>query len=55
MIHDISQPQISTNFTIDDIHKIREWHFEPIVFLVSEIERGNPFAEEIISTGLELV
>jgi hypothetical protein len=28
VIHDIPKPQISPNFTIDDIHKIREWHYE---------------------------
>jgi predicted nucleotidyltransferase len=35
--------------------KYRGVYFEPIVFPVSEIERGNPFVEEIISTGQELV
>ena len=28
--------------------------FEPIVFPVSEIERGNPFVREILTTGIEL-
>jgi precorrin-2 methylase len=28
MIHDVPKPEISANFTIDDIHKIREWHYE---------------------------
>lgn len=28
MIHDIPAPEISEKFTIDDIHKIREWHYE---------------------------
>jgi hypothetical protein len=28
MIHDIPKPEISADFTIDDIHKIREWHYE---------------------------
>jgi len=27
---------------------------EPIVFQTSEIARGNPFVQEIISTGLEI-
>ena len=29
--------------------------FEPIVFETAEIRRGNPFVNEILSTGLELV
>ena len=28
MIHDIPKPEISPNFTVDDIHKIREWHYK---------------------------
>ena len=28
MIHNIPQPELSPNFTIDDIHKIREWNYE---------------------------
>jgi hypothetical protein len=28
MIHNIPKPEISPNFTIDDIHKIREWNYE---------------------------
>ena len=28
MMHDVPKPKISDNFTIDDIHKIREWHYE---------------------------
>ncbi len=28
MIHKIPKPKISPNFTIDDIHKIREWNYE---------------------------
>jgi hypothetical protein len=28
MIHNIPAPEISLNFTIDDIHKIREWDYE---------------------------
>jgi hypothetical protein len=27
MIHDIPKPIISKEFTIDDIHKIREWNY----------------------------
>ena len=28
MISDIPKPKLSPNFTIDDIHKIREWNYE---------------------------
>ena len=28
MIHDIPMPEISPDFTVDDIHKIREWNYE---------------------------
>ena len=28
MILNIPKPDISPNFTIDDIHKIREWNYE---------------------------
>jgi hypothetical protein len=28
MIHDIPKPYISPNFTIEDIHRIREWNYE---------------------------
>jgi hypothetical protein len=28
MIHDIPKPDISPTFTIDNIHKIREWNYE---------------------------
>jgi hypothetical protein len=28
MIHDVPKPSISPDFTIDDIHKIREWNYE---------------------------
>ena len=30
MINDIPKPEISPNFTIEDIHKIREWHYETL-------------------------
>ena len=28
MIHDIPKPNISPNFTIEDIHKLREWNYK---------------------------
>ena len=30
MIHNIPEPLISSDFTIDDIHKIREWNYEKL-------------------------
>jgi hypothetical protein len=30
MIKNIPRPALSANFTIDDIHKIREWHYEQL-------------------------
>ena len=29
-------------------------YFEPLVFSTSEITRGNPFVNEILSTGIEI-
>jgi predicted nucleotidyltransferase len=29
-------------------------YFEPLVFETAEIERGNPFVNEVLRTGLEL-
>lgn len=28
MIHNVPKPNISSAFTIEDIHKIREWNYE---------------------------
>ena len=28
MIHNIPAPEVSPDFTIEDIHKIREWNYE---------------------------
>jgi len=28
MIREIPKPDISPNFTVEDIHKIREWNYE---------------------------
>jgi len=30
MIHNIPQPEISPEFTVDDIHRIREWNYEKL-------------------------
>ncbi|MDR2590758.1 MAG: hypothetical protein LBC71_07225 [Oscillospiraceae bacterium] len=36
MIHNIPEPDISPDFTIDDIHKIREYHYEMLKDATSE-------------------
>jgi hypothetical protein len=28
MIREITKPEISPAFTVSDIHKVREWHYE---------------------------
>jgi hypothetical protein len=28
--YNIPKPNVSAHFTIDDIHKIREWHYEQL-------------------------
>ena len=35
-------------------HKYKGVYFEPTVFPTEEIERGNPFVQEILRTGIEL-
>ncbi|MDR2599978.1 MAG: hypothetical protein LBC73_06845 [Oscillospiraceae bacterium] len=36
MIYNIPEPDISPDFTIDDIHKIREYHYEMLKDATSE-------------------
>ena len=45
MIHNIPKPTISPDFTIDDIHKIREWNYErrkdaTVEELLADIHKG---------------
>lgn len=45
MIHNIPKPDISPDFTIDDIHRIREWNYERLKDAtteerLTEIEKG---------------
>ena len=30
MINTVPEPELSSNFTIEDIHKIREWHYRQL-------------------------
>ena len=41
MIHDIPKPDISPAFTIDDIHKIREWDYERLKDATPEERRAD--------------
>jgi hypothetical protein len=36
MIHDVPKPETSPAFTIEDIRKIREWHYEILKDATSE-------------------
>ena len=48
MIHDIPKPDISPKFTIDDIHKIREWNYERLkdATIDERLQDINKSAEE---------
>ncbi|MCL2487725.1 MAG: hypothetical protein FWE80_03490 [Oscillospiraceae bacterium] len=46
MINNIPAPKISKGFTIDDIHKIREWHYEKMKDATADERRKE--AEENI-------
>ncbi|GHV24030.1 hypothetical protein AGMMS49959_19120 [Planctomycetales bacterium] len=50
MIYEIPDPQLSPNFTLDDIHKIREWNYERMKDATREeyIEDMNRQAEPVI-------
>ena len=41
MIHDLPKPKISPDFTIDDIHKIREWNYERLKDATPEERRAD--------------
>ena len=41
MIRDIPKPDISPAFTIDDIHKIREWYYERLKDATPEERRAD--------------
>ena len=41
MIHDLPKPKISPDFTIDDIHKIREWNYERLKDATREERRAD--------------
>ena len=41
MIHEIPRPEISPAFTIEDIHKIREWDYERLKDASPEERRAD--------------
>ena len=41
MIHDIPKPEISPAFTIEDIHKTREWDYERLKDATREEYRAD--------------
>jgi len=41
MIHNIPKPEVSPEFTIDDIHKLREWNYERLKDATSEERRND--------------
>jgi hypothetical protein len=41
MIHDIPKPNISPAFTVEDIHKIREWDYERLKDATPEEYRAD--------------
>jgi len=41
MIHEIPKPEISPAFTIEDIHKIREWSYERLKDATPEERRAD--------------
>ncbi len=47
MIHNITKPKLSPNFTIDDIHKIREWNYERLKDSTIE-EREAEYKEKML-------
>jgi hypothetical protein len=53
VIHDVPKPEISPDFTIDDIHRIREWNYErrkdaSVEERLSDISRGAEEARRAI-------
>ncbi|MDR1581451.1 MAG: hypothetical protein LBS35_13930 [Synergistaceae bacterium] len=56
MIHNVPAPEISLNFTIDDIRKLREWDYERLKDATREEIRDDTArrtAEALKKLGLE--
>jgi len=55
MIHNIPKPEISSSFTIADIHKLREWNYERLKDATPEERRNDTAtrtAEALKNLGL---
>ena len=55
MIHNIPEPVLSPDFTIEDIHKIREWNYERLKNATPEERRADTTRrteEALIRLGL---
>ena len=55
MIHSIPEPILSPDFTIEDIHKIREWNYERLKDATPEERRADTTRrteEALIRLGL---
>jgi len=56
MIHNVPKPRLSPNFTIEDIHKIREWNYERLKDAsVQEIIDDTDKNSEVISVKIEVI
>jgi len=55
MIHNIPEPDLSPDFTIEDIHKIREWNYERLKDATLEERRADTVrrtSDALASLGL---
>ena len=55
MIHENPKPEISPDFTIDDIHKIREWEYERLKDATPDERRADTsrrYKDALIHLGL---
>jgi hypothetical protein len=55
MIHNIPEPTLSPSFTIEDIHKIREWNYERLKDATLEERRADTVRrteEALVRLGL---
>ena len=53
----IPKPEISPNFTIEDIHKIREWHYEKLknATIDEQLEYYRQRANNLDKSGIKQI